>query len=93
MEEGEVRSISWLIERIDVAASMRRRVSRKLARRSGQRDWKSVMSITALSFPSFEASLVVMSETSSRISASKTGSARMLTSNQNEVGAELVVER
>lgn len=63
-EVEEVRVVGSTTARTEVAASIRRRVSWKVATRRGQWDWKRVMSITASSVPSEDFCLLTMLSTS-----------------------------
>ena len=63
-EVEEVRVVGSMTARTEVAASIRRSVSWKVATRRGQCDWKRVMSITASSVPSAAFSLLTMLSTS-----------------------------
>lgn len=80
--------------RTEVAAPTRRSVSWKVERRSGQWDWKSVVSITAYSSPvSEEGRRSTMFSTSLRISESREGSDRMYDSCQKDVATVFVVAK
>ena len=63
-EPDEVSVVGSTTARTEVAASIRRSVSWKVATRRGQRDWKRAMSITASSVPSSFLSLFTMPSTS-----------------------------
>lgn len=76
-ELDEVRVVGSTTARTEVAASIRRRVSWKVATRRGQWDWKSVISITASSVPSSLFSRLTMPSTSIWISRSRDGDERI----------------
>ncbi len=63
-EVDEVRVVGSTTARTEVAASIRRSVSWKVATNKGQWDWKSVMSITTSSVPSSPFPLFTMLSTS-----------------------------